>query len=197
MPIPDTAPITQAAYAAHRKALGLVGASAMAVSRAVRGGRLDKSVARDAVGNVLGIADVDLADREWLANTDYTDAPQLELRSLPAAPVEPDEDEPDGADPREPISEGSLASAAARAKHWDAELKELKYREAAKELIPARDVEQRLVKVFSSCKAQLLTLPSRAKQALPHLTLTDLEEIDRVVREALQELTQVPNVREP
>lgn len=168
------------------------GVSAMAVSVAIKNGRLVKSVVRDAVGNPK-IADPDLADQEWAANTDATyraraaggDPRELvdPVLGQPVAPLAPPTDAPgDG----EPID---LASASARAKHWDAELKELKFKEAARELIPARDVEARLVDVFSSCKVKLLEIPSRAKQALPHLSVTDLQVLEDLLRESLEGLT--------
>lgn len=169
------------------------GCSAMAVSVAIKNGRLVKSVVRDAVGNPK-IADPDLADQEWAANTDATmrskaaggDPAELvdHVLGVPPAPVEHSVDDSDG--PATPIN---LADAAARAKHWDAELKELKFKEAARELIPARDVESRLVDVFSACKVKLLEIPSRAKQALPHLSVSDLQVIEALLREGLEALT--------
>jgi hypothetical protein len=159
----------------------------MAVSRAAARGRLPTSVVRDATGRAVGISDPDLADREWAANTDYTDAPQrapaVAPKPTPAAQPEPDE-------PPAGPGEVDLSRAAALAKHWDAQLKELKFREAAKELIPARDVEQKLVDVFSACKVRLLEIPTRAKQALPHLSITDLEALETIVRDALEELAR-------
>jgi hypothetical protein len=144
-------------------------------------------VVRDAAGRAVGISDPDLADREWAANTDYTDAPQRAPAPVAAKPTPAVQSEVGGASGP---GELDLASAAARAKHWDAEIKELKFREAARELIPARDVEQKLVDVFSASKVRLLELPTRAKQALPHLSVSDLEALEAIVRDALEELTR-------
>lgn len=185
----------------------------MAVSRAVRAGRLVASVVRLPNGKPA-IADPDLADREWVANTDHTKAPAYvkereaararALASSPPPPAPPTppavevdpapaelEPEPSPASQvGEPLDELSVATASARLKKWQADLAELKFREAARELLPARDVERRLVDVFSACKVRLLALPSRAKQALPHLSVSDLEELERIVREALEDLTE-------
>lgn len=193
MAIPDS-PITLTAYAKRR------GVSKMAVSRAVKLGRLVESVVRDARG-VPSIRDPDLADREWAANMDYTRAPArsavapLQVGPAPAGgagaapppPPAPAEEDPPDAPPEGGWAE-SLATAAARQKHWAAQLAELKYREAAKELIPAKDVERRLVDVLTSAKLQLLAIPSRARQALPHLTTGDLEVLEGILREALVDL---------
>jgi hypothetical protein len=62
--------MTQVAYAKRR------GVSKMAVSRAIKKGRLRTCVVRGPNGEPLGISDPELADREWLAYSDYTDAPQ-------------------------------------------------------------------------------------------------------------------------
>jgi len=183
-------PISCAAYARSR------GLTPAAVSLAIKHGRLVESVVRDHRGQPK-IGDPDLADQEWRANTNaemrvraaggepraYKEAG----RRLSAAEATETSAPLSPAPPMERVQD--LASAAARAKHWEASLKELKFREAAKELIPARDVEARLVAVFSACKIRLLEVPTRAKQALPHLQVTDLEVLDRVVREALEALT--------
>lgn len=189
-------PITLTAYAARR------GVTKMAVSRAVARGILRDSVVRDARG-VPAIADPELADREWAQNTDYTKAPQrapgaAPAPALPPPPAPEPEDEPEPSPPRAGPTpapkpgEESLANAAARQKHWAAELAQLKFREAAGELVPAADVERRLVNVFAASKTHLLAIPSRLQQALPHLTASDLEVLDGILREALVELAEVP-----
>lgn len=173
------------AYAKRR------GVSAMAVSNAVKTGRLVASVGRDQ-WNQPKISDPDLADQEWDRNTDLTKAPPyVKDRAAARAAAEPIEAPAKIVrPPAEMAGPGnvSAADASAEAKYWDARLKELKYREAAAELIPARDVERRMISTFTECKAKLLTIPSRAKQALPHLTLGDLASIDALVREALESL---------
>jgi hypothetical protein len=65
------------AYARRRAELGLAGVSTVAVSKAIKGGRLKASVIRDARGQPK-IADPVLADREWNSRT-----------SLPVSEIEP------------------------------------------------------------------------------------------------------------
>lgn len=159
------------AYAKHR------GVTPMAVSLAVKDGRLVRCVARDAHG-APKITDAALADQEWDANTDANKR-MAAAGGDPAALGEADA----GVGP-------SLAHENARHKKAQADLAELKFAEAAALLLPASTVERRLVDVFASCKAHLLALPSRAKQTLPHLTVADLDALDRIVREALTELAE-------
>lgn len=174
MPIPDSPAgaqplMTQSAYAKRR------GVSAMAVSLAIKSGRLAMSVVKDDRG-VPKIADPDLADQEWDANSDYTDAPQHDRSGERASGErERDSDEP-----------SDLADAAAEQKFWQSKLAQLKFRQAAKELIEASDVEERMSADYRSVRTKLLGLPSRARQQLPHLTLEDLTVLESLVREALE-----------
>lgn len=55
-------------------------------------------------------------------------------------------------------------------------------------LVPAAEVEVRWSARVVAARTKLLGLPSRAKQRMPHLTAADLTELDRLVREALEEL---------
>ncbi len=184
------------AYAKRR------GVSAAAVSEAIRSGRLVKSVVRGGEFGQPKILDADLADREWEANTD----PQRRINAAggvdPRALVAPvpvlisgppppmlgtiDVPPPRVVAPAVPDE----ATATQRLKAAQADLAELKFAEAAGELVPAADVERRLVDVFSACKSRLLAIPSRAKQALPHLTTADVLELDKLIREALEELAE-------
>lgn len=186
------------AYAKRR------GVSAMAVSEAIKNGRLVKSITRNEFGQPK-IADPDLADREWEANTDsqkrINAAGGVEVERMfgtvtlgapiPRERFEDDESETDRPPKRDLDESGSetVASATQRLKAAQADLAELKFKEAAGELVPARDVEARMVSVFTSCKTRLLAIPSRARQALPHLTNADVASLETLVREALEELT--------
>lgn len=164
--------MTQTAFAR------LIGVSKMSVSTAIRKGRLRASVAM--VDGVPQIGDPELARQEWDANTDFSKAPAATRAAASARATEraaPGEDQP-----------LDLNAAGARAKHWDARLKELRYRAEAGELAPVADVRKTLEKVFSACKTKFLGFPSRLKQALPHLTLEDLAALEALIRELLEEL---------
>jgi len=181
-------------YAKHR------GTSVVAVSRAVKSGRLRASVTTNHFGHPK-IADVALADKEWAENTDLTRAPAfvkergLEVQtSAPAAGASPSEPLPassaEGGSP--PPAEGrelSLSEASAAEKRWRAKLAELDYRKKTGELVDAKDVEDRLKHLFTICRTKLLALPSKTKAAIPALTHADIARIDDLVRQALEELS--------
>lgn len=163
-------PLSQRAYAKRR------GVSHVAVNRAIRSGRLARSVNADGQ-----IVDADLADQEWSASTDLTRANQATLAQHAARePVVP---------APEAASEGmSLADATRIEKVWKARAAELKFREAARELVPASEVRQEISNAYATVRTHLLGVPSRAKQSLPHLSAGDVVVLEELVREALEAL---------
>lgn len=181
--------LTLTAYAQRR------GVSCMAVSKAVKKGRLSKSVIRDEQGRPW-VVDPELADREWVGATDMSKAPTyMREWQEPSRGGRPPKGASTGSAPggRAPEAPGgnegpSLAEATAAKNHWQAELARLKYQREAGELVPAAEVRGQLEKVFRACVTKLLAVPSRAKQALPHLSPADLAELERLQREALEEL---------
>lgn len=176
------------AYAKRR------GVTAMAVSLAVKKGTLSASVVRDEYGQPK-IGDPDLADQEWAANTDHGRAPTF-VKERGLAPVggkapEPAElsPPPSGRPDEVPtVKEVSLSEASRQEKLWRAKLAELKYREQAAELIPAKDVSDKVTSAFLQCRTRLLGIPSRARQALPHLSAADVVTLEDLIREALEAL---------
>lgn len=179
-------PISLSAYARHR------GASPKAVSNAVKTGRLKKSVTFSKAGHPK-ITDVVLADREWEASTDLTKAPgsvkeRADRRRDGEAP-EPG-NLPLGDDEADTFAHTgmNLTQATAAEKVWKAKLAELEFKKKSGELVPARDVTDRLSSVFTSCRTKLLGIPSRMKQRLPHLSASEIGEVENLVREALEEL---------
>lgn len=182
-------PISLRAYAKRR------GCSAMSVSVAVRDGRLSRSVVRDEHGQPK-IGDPDLADREWEANTDPVKranaAGGVNVPPRYAPPAPPVEELEADAPVKQFDDEGAetIGSATQRLKAAQADLAELKFRTEAGGLVPAHDVEMRLVTVFTACKTRLLAIPSRARQALPHLVAADLGVLESLIREALEDLAE-------
>lgn len=138
------------------------GVSVKAVSKAVKAGRLKESVGKDRAGRP-SIVDADLADVEWEANSDPSTAPAT-------------------------LKTGSFQAARTRRESLLAETAELKLRRMRGELVEASEVERHLVDVFTRCRTKLLAIPSRARQQLPHLTAGDVGMIERLVREALEDL---------
>lgn len=193
---------TAAAHMSLRAYAKRRGCSAMAVSKAVKTGRLKASVVYDDQGDPK-IRDPALADKEWEATTDHSRAPGYVKERAAAAKKKPPRAagraaEPlEAGDPPPPPAdvlgqdspEGvSLAEASAAEKFWKAKLAEQDYRERTGELVEAKLVTRKLVDVFTLCRAKLLVVPTRARQALPHLTVADVGTIETLIREALEEL---------
>ena len=186
------------AYAKHR------GVTPMAVSTAISSGRIGPpAVVRDENGQPK-IAAVALADQQWARNTDpvraanalvqgTTAGPPVPVLVIPrpAAPPLPTPPTIDRAPAEEPES---AATATERLKAAQADLAELKLERERGELVLAKDVERRLVAVFTACKTRLLAIPSRARQALPELTNAGVLVIEDLVREALEELAEAEPV---
>lgn len=185
-------PLSQRAFA---KTLGV---SHVAVSVAIRKGRIVRGVNAD-----KQITDPELARADYLANTDRTDAPHAvvehaarlaagetppPVRRKPAPdPFADDEEDEPLVSSSEPLD---LADAARNEKHWKAKLAELKFREAARELVPAAEVSAKVSGKILACRTRLLGIASRAKQAIPDLSLTDVAALEGIVREALEELAE-------
>jgi hypothetical protein len=191
--------ISLRAYARHR------GISVVAVSRAVKAGRLRASVARDHRGHPK-IADVGQADAEWTQNTDLSRAPgyvkargdqgvQTSAHSTSPPAELPDADD---AGPDTPDDAGgaelTLSQASAEEKRWKAKLAELQYKQRSGELVDAKEMADSVAHVFTVCRTKLLALPSKAKAAIPHLTHAEVTALDAIVRQALEELADVPIV---
>jgi phage terminase Nu1 subunit (DNA packaging protein) len=158
--IPDSPGLMSlSAYARHR------GVTPPAVTLAIQRGLLRDAVRVDDKGRKR--IDVAAADAEWPMNTSRP--PQSA-----GADVEGEE--------------VTASDASTREKHWKAKLAELKYKTEAGELVPASLVDKRLRDVFTQCKTRLLGVPTRARQALPHLTGADVGVLEALVREALSEL---------
>lgn len=173
------APITLSAYAKHR------GISVEAVCKAVRTGRLKKSVTF--VRDKAKITDAELADREWLNRT-------REKIDSPAPPAPP------AASPTAPASAPNGTSgdeawreARARQQAATAELAEIELAEKRGELMPAKDVEMRMADVFLRCRTRLLAVPARVREQDPTLSGQQLELIERLINEAIEELAAGPD----
>ena len=168
-----------------------IGVSKMAVSIAIRDRRLLNSVTYDNAGNPK-IADPDLARKEWAANTSLGHVHRSPEHAAAAASrgrwvdvSAPIPGEVEGDATQEP---DAGASPQQRKAHWEALIAERKLRETAGELVPAAEVEAALTETFTTCKTRLLAIPSRAKQEIPALTLDQLAVLERLVREACEEL---------
>ncbi len=170
------------AYAKRR------GVNPNAVSAAITAGRLKACIVRDQWGQPK-IGDPDLADREWAANSDASmirGNPQAaDVAAAVAARVASDTKR------RLPDEEDAFpdqATSKAQALFWDAQLKELKFREAAGELVAMAKVGDAVENAFAECKTKLLGLISRMRQEDPSFTPEQLARVDAWMREALAAL---------
>lgn len=175
-------PLSLRAYAKRR------GCSAMAVSQAVRDGRLKESVVRAPNGDPK-ISDPFLADREWAVNSDLMKAPaaaRIHAQALAAESAA--KMEAIGTPLPDLAPDGESGDPATHLKRWQAKLAELKYREAARELVPVDEMRREVTDMIARAKVRILTIPSLLRQRLPHLTQTDSAIVDETLREALEEL---------
>ncbi len=183
-------PISLRSYARQRRV------SAKSVVLAIRSGRLSASVVHTAEGPK--IADTELADREWAANTDHTRAPTY-VKAREAARDGPrdveSQAESAAAASRPPAQSAptmSLGDASALAMEWRAKRAELEDLERSARLVDAAAVESKWVESITRCRTKLLGVPSKLKAARPNMSRDDLVHVDRIIREALEDLADDP-----
>jgi hypothetical protein len=177
------APLSLSAYAKRR------GVSHVAVSKAIAAGRLTASVVRDDRG-APKIADPELADREWAANTrPRIDHPAADLAGEPPDPR-----------PRTPRASAPAPDASPRGHVPDynesrarresalADMAEIEVAERRGELVPVDEARADVVSRFTVVRTRLLGVPSRVAQRLPHLAVEVVPILDELLREALEEL---------
>jgi phage terminase Nu1 subunit (DNA packaging protein) len=157
-------PLSLRAYSRHREAAGLAGGTLRAIQVAIKSGRLSKSITKN-----KQIVSAEAADAEWLSSTHVDRIP---LTGPTAAGTTP----PD------------LAESRARREAAEAALAEIELAEKRRELVPAKDVESKLVNVFAQCKTKLLGVAARARQRDPGLTGPQIELYEELIREALDDL---------
>ena len=153
-----------------------LGVNHTAVVKAVREGRLVRSVTRKPSGQPM-ITDVELALKEWAGQV------------APAEPSDPLTAPPPPSAPAEPKT---LTAARLQKAIEQVRALRLANDEKAGKLAPVEDMERRFTTRVVAARTRLLGVPSRAKQRLPHLTTADLAVLDELIREALDELSGSP-----
>lgn len=162
--------MTVAEYARHRKC------DVMAVKKAVNTGRIKKTPS--------GRINSRTADIAWSENTD-----ELRGHRNYAAAATPAQPASDGAS--EPMSAGATYVAArAEREKYQALLAKLKYEEESGLLVPVKEFEEALASIISNSRSKVLSLPSKIKGRVPHLTTKDVAAIDVLVRGALEDLAE-------
>lgn len=182
----DVPPLSLAAYGRRR------GVTAPAVLKAIRSGRLARSVVRRDDGRLL-IADPALADEEWAASRQRArppaSVPAQTSSQPPAAPPAPSPPTPAPAAASSAVGDNlTLTEATAREREFKAKLAEMEYHERRRSLVSSAEVEARMVDTFAKCRTRLLGVPGKVKHAIPALSRQDVAAIDRIIRESLEEL---------
>jgi phage terminase Nu1 subunit (DNA packaging protein) len=110
-------------------------------------------------------------------------AQQQTLREEPEIPGQP---------PLDPEERWKLNEASAEEKKYKALLAKMEYQKQLGELVQAKDVEAATASLFTVIRTKLLAVPSKARAISPHWTLKDVDLVDRLIREALEELSTPP-----
>jgi len=179
-------PTSLRAYARQR------GVSPEAVSKAIMTGRLKASVVQ--VGGQPKIADVELANREWDANTQ----PRIDQQQ-PTQPRSPSRDD-DGDDedlpadiPPYKVSRARREAEAARREGALADLAEIEVAEKREELVPVDEARAYIIDRFAIVKTKILGVPTRVAQRFPNIAAEVEAVVDQYLREILEELAAEPD----
>lgn len=153
------------------------GVSPESVSKAIAAGRLRDSVVL--IGGAPKIADVELADREWEANT----------RPITASRRGTDDGEelPEGI-PTFNVSRAVREFHAARREGALADVAEIERDEKREALVPVDEAREYIVGKFALVKQKLLAIPSRVVQRYPELGAQVATTLEELLREVLEEL---------
>lgn len=178
----DTGPLSMRAYAKLR------GCNVSSVSRAVAEGKLAGAIVTVDGKPMIRCARV--ADDLWQRNT----------RPLPNRPPELPPQRPpvvvvavgdEGEDPADYFRSRALREAAlARKEAAAATTAELELAKLQGDLVDANEVRATIVEAFTRCKTHLLGVPSKFRQACPHIAPADLRRLTVLVREALEQLAE-------
>jgi hypothetical protein len=171
------------AYANHRKALGLRGASHVAVLNAINDGRLSEPAVRREGRN--WVIDPALADAQWAARTDPGEqgamgigtATQPRHATAKAVAV---------AAPPPPATNGgpSLAVSKQVKAAYEAKLTELEYKERTGELLPSREVR---TQAFATGRAVRDGMMGIADRLSPQLAaINDTREVHALLIEEIR-----------
>lgn len=169
-----------------------------AVRRAVREGRLERSVV--IVNGKPKIADPELADREWAERTQ----PRIDYVASQAARAVAARSAPGDGSSGDPDYDLSYEEARRRreVELWrqarvKREVDELDLATKRGELVTARDAATAFADMVTVAKTRLLGVPSRLKQRAPHIATEDVALLDDLLREALESLADGADEGDP
>jgi len=187
------------------------GISHTAVQKAIKSGRLVKCLGKSDSGAVK-IADADLADKEWAANTDQSKPLNVisgeprRRRTENSAPFEPRQSEnmpakmptkalraaapaaeaesAGEASAPEPGGGPSYAKSRAIREAYQARLSKLEYEEKAGKMLPADAVRVTMFNTTRRCRDMLMAVPDRVTPLV--VGLTDQHEIHRLLTDEVR-----------
>jgi hypothetical protein len=194
-------PMSLSAYARRR------GVSVEAVSKAVERGRLRGSIVL--VDGKPKIADPELADHEWQANTrpriDHPPPPKKPAPKKPAPASKSGDPEvgsiagldelPKGV-PRYDVSRAVREYHEARRSGALADVAEIERDKVRDAVVPIDEARAYMIEKFTLVKSRLLGVPSRVAQRLPNLAKQVQPVVDELIREVLLELDDDGDVKE-
>ena len=167
------------AYAAHRKANGLRGASHVAVLKAIQTGRLiSPAVERKGRGWDIN---PEIADQQWADATHPADRGTGHHRGKGPAVQRQEIEVPQGVPPRA-VSESVLAAVKAKRET-------IALRKDEGMLLPTDQVEKVWANAVTIARTKLLAIPTRARQRIPHMSLEEVAIVEELIRETLEDLS--------
>jgi hypothetical protein len=188
------------------------GISHVAVLKAIQSGRLVKSIAHDPAGKPK-IADPELADREWAANTDQakplnrisgepkrrketaTAAYEPRQGAAPPAPTPQPSAPPASAEPGG-SSGPTYAQSRAIREAYQARLAKLDYEEKAGKLLPADAVRVAMFNAGRKARDMLMALPDRIAPLV--VGNPDQHEVHRLLTDEVRRVcAEIANVKPP
>lgn len=151
--------------------------SKQSVSQAIAEGKLPTAAVKQGRGYAV---DVDLADREWKANTNP--AMGAPTHAIPKGNNLPDENMPTGTE--------TLAASKAKRESFMAELARLEYEQKAGQLVPIEEVKKEAFRTARIVRDTILNIPDRLAAELAAETnqFTVHKRLAEELRRALEEL---------
>lgn len=163
-------------YARHR------GISHVSVLNAIKNGKLPTAVVKGPDGNTA--IDQQKADTEWMASSKEV------FKDQPVKPVPTEQDEADKVNSDLAAETQRLFNKAkAQTQIYKVKQAKLEYQRNAGELVEVKKVQDEWVSIAGVVRTKILALPTKLKQNCPDLTSDQMTMLERIVREALEELS--------
>jgi hypothetical protein len=171
------------AYANHRKALGLRGASHVAVLNAISDGRLSEPAVRREGRN--WVIDPALADAQWAARTDPGEQGAMGIGTATRPRHATAKAVAVGAPPPPATNGGpSLAVSKQVKAAYEAKLTELEYKERMGTVVPTDDVKKEAARLARQVRDRMLIIPARSSAMLA--TMQDQEQVRQLLQEEIE-----------